>query len=877
MLAGNPLPYEPMKKKAISASQLARLHEAIALQNQGRLDEADAIYADFLRKVPKHPDALHLRALICHTRGRHADAARFAEAAIAAAPDVANFHNTAGEAWRLLGDRARARKHFAAAVRLAPGLAMAHHNLSLVLDAEGLAAEALAASQRAVALNPRYVEALAQSLEIARRLGDHAAAQAALAQLRTCDGELAHDAVARFHTMTARDHVEALRFDDGIAEAEKAIAASPCFWGGWALLGETCNEVGNHARAELCGTIAANLAPDNENARLNLAHLLKEQQRLDEAESHYRAWLARHPGNAEARFGLAGALLMRGHYREGWPLFEARWELPRHGGVKFSGALQWTGEAVGRLLLYAEQGLGDTLQMLRFLPDAIRRAGGAVTLLVPPPLARIARRASGAEGIAIVTALPDGAVFDAACGLMSLPGIAAVTMPAEAAAPAPYLGHDPARAAHFAARLAGLPGRKLGIVWLGGQAGSANRRRRLPEAALLPLLTLPEWTPVSLQFGIAKPEIAGHPLVDLTDDIADFEDLAAAMKAVDAVVSLDSGPAHLAGALGVPTWILVPWLHDWRWGLGGERSDWYPSATLVRQAVGGSWDAPIAGLVAQLSGHADASPDDAPGAEGDRVILRNEFPLVRARCRDGIVTMPLFDRYITLSLLLYGEYSPREAALLSSWLRPGDTAVDVGANLGTLTLAMARAVGNTGRVIAFEPQTSVHACLQQTLADSGIGHVELHRRAVGATAGHAFVPRLDLARPANFGGVSIADADEGDGEEVELARLDDLDLPSCRLLKIDVEGRELDVLRGASGLIARCRPVILVECDRPDRLAPLLAFLREQGYRAFRHEPPLFDATNFRNCPHDAFPRIVSGNLLALAEGDEPPADARPA
>ncbi|NMG46342.1 FkbM family methyltransferase [Aromatoleum toluvorans] len=864
-----------MKKKAISASQLARLHEAIALQNQGRLDDADAIYADFLRKVPGHPDALHLRALICHTRGRHADAARFAEAAIAAAPDVANFHNTAGEAWRQLGDLARARRHFNSAVRLAPGLAMAHHNLSLVLAADGLAAEALAASQRAVALDARYVEALALSLELARQLGNGDVVERARAQLRTCDNALARNAIARFHTLAARDHVQALRFADGAAEAEKAIAASPGFWGGWSLLGEACNEVQDLARAELYDTIAANLAPDNENARLNLAHLLKEQQRIGEAESHYRAWLARHPDNAEARFGLAGALLMRGAYAEGWPLFEARWDLPYHGGAKYAAAPQWTGESTGRLLLYAEQGLGDTLQMLRFLPAAVRRAGAAVTLLLPPPLARIARRAPGAEALEIVTSIPEDRTFDAACGLMSLPGILGLAAPADAATSSPYLGHNAARAAHFASRLAAHPGRKLGIVWLGGQAGSANRRRRLPEDALLPLLTMPGWTAVSLQFGVAQPEIAGQALVDLSDDIADFDDLAAAMTAVDAVVSLDSGPAHLAGALGVPTWILVPWLHDWRWGLGGERCDWYPAATLVRQPVGGRWDAPIAGLVARLGGDADAPLSGNTAVDTAGIILRNEFPLVQARCRDGIVTLPLFDRYITLSLLLYGEYSPREAAVLAAWLRPGDTAIDVGANLGALTLAMAHAVGEDGRVIAFEPQAAIHACLAQTLADSALTQVELQRRAVDASTGHARIPRLDPASAANFGGVSLAD--DGEGDEVELVRLDDLDVAACRLLKIDVEGRELDVLRGAVALIARCRPVIHVECDRPDRLAPLLAFLREQGYRVVRHEPPLFDAANFRNCPHDAFPRIVSGNLIALPPGEEPPPDARPA
>lgn len=640
-----------MTKKATPQAVLQRLQHGIALHHQGRLADADLVYAECLRKSPNHPDALHLRALVAHACGRHADAARFAEAAIAAAPAVANFRNTAGEAWRLAGDLKRARQRLGEAIRLEPGLAMAHHNLSLVLAAEGQTNDALAASRRACALAPQHIDARIQTLELARSADNSAAVAEALQALSECsDTAAARLAIARHHTLTARARIARLEFDDAETDASAAIEAAPDYWGGWAMRGEVCNERGELGRAELCHTMAANLAPDNVDARLNLAHLLKEQQRIDEAESHYRAWLAEEPANAAARFGLAGTLLMRGDYLEGWPLFEARWELPYHGGARYIAAPAWQGEPVGRLLLYAEQGLGDTLQMLRFLPAARLRSDAEVTLLVPPPLARIALRATGAEAVDIVTELPPDARFDAACALMSLPGIVGIAGPEAATLAAPYLSAEPARREYFESRLAASPGRKLGLVWRGGAAGSANRRRQLTEEALLPLLELEGWSPVSLQFGASQPCIAGHALIDLSDDIADFDDLAAAMQAVDAIVSLDTGPAHLAGALGLPTWILVPWLHDWRWGLDGEHCPWYPTARLVRQAVGDGWEGPVASLAAHLSGAsiAAAPPKTAP-SQG--TIRRNSLPLLQFDTDEGVQALPLGDPEIATILL----------------------------------------------------------------------------------------------------------------------------------------------------------------------------------------------------------------------------------
>lgn len=862
-----------MKKKRISPDLLSRLQGAIALHNQGRLDEADEIYCKVLREQPNFPDALHLRALVSHARGRYSEAARFAEAAIAAAPAVANFHNTAAEAWRQLGDLAKARRRLVDALRLNPAFAMAHHNLSLVLSGEGRHQDALASSRRALALNPGYCEALVHCLEIAMVLGDDEVSRRTVEQLqRSGDSSLARNAIARYHTALAREHLRQLRFADGVSEAMAAVAASAEFWGGWALLGEASNALHDDARAELYCTIAANLAPENENARLNIAHLLREQKRLEEAEAHYRGWLATHPDNAEARFGLAGIALMRGDYKAGWEDFEFRWKLPNHGGVHCDIAPQWRGDQADRLLLYAEQGLGDSLQMLRFLPEVVRRTRGTVVLLMPAPLARVAARAKGADGVSVVTEIPAGAKFDFACPLMSLPGILGVTSNEQFAMGAPYLAADPQRQAFFASVLSRHPGKKLGIVWRGGQAGSVNRRRALTEEALAPLLSLPGWTPVSLQFGVTKPVIAAHPLVDISAEIADFDDLAAAMTAVDVVVSLDTGPAHLAGALGVPTFTLVPRLHDWRWGLDGERSDWYPSMTLVRQATTGSWATPIQGLAARLCGAPDVPEKMAPEAVAVGSIEYNQFPFVRATCRHGSFVFPIFDRYVARSLLLYGEYSPREAEVLSSFLRPGDTAVDVGANLGTLSMALARAVGPQGKVLAFEPQGMIHGCLQETVARSDTPWVDARCLAIGEKAGVAVVPRLDATGASNFGGV----ADDGDGDPVDVVTLDGLALAACRLIKIDVEGRELEVLRGATQLLARCRPVICIECDRQGALTPLVEFLREQGYRVFRHEPPLFSPQNFRGCAHDAFPHVVSENILALPPGETPPTDARP-
>lgn len=220
------------------------------------------------------------------------------------------------------------------------------------------------------------------------------------------------------------------------------------------------------------------------------------------------------------------------------------------------------------------------------------------------------------------------------------------------------------------------------------------------------------------------------------------------------------------------------------------------------------------------------------------------------------------DIYIGRSLLEYGEFARAEIELLTPWCRPGATVVDAGANIGVHSLAFARALGASGRLHAFEPQVHAHALLLRNLALHGCDRVQTHRTALSDIAGSLKMPAIDYRLPGNFGGLA-AQAD-GPGRPVECLPLDLLRLPQVALIKIDVEGMEAAVLRGASRTIQRCRPVLYLENDRRDRSAALIELLWSMDYRLYWHTPPLFEPDNHAGNPHNLYPGVVSVNLLGL-------------
>jgi FkbM family methyltransferase len=220
------------------------------------------------------------------------------------------------------------------------------------------------------------------------------------------------------------------------------------------------------------------------------------------------------------------------------------------------------------------------------------------------------------------------------------------------------------------------------------------------------------------------------------------------------------------------------------------------------------------------------------------------------------------DRFITPCLDVYGEYSRQEWLLLDQLIKPGMTIVEAGSNIGVHTVPMARKCA-PGILYAFEPQREVLTLLIENLRMNAISNVKVLPSATGSEVGVAIVPLLDYAEANNFGGVSLRS--EGEGYEVRVQPIDDLQLAHCGLIKIDVEGAELPTLRGAMDTIARCRPVVYIENDRQEHQQAIISALSEVDYELYWHAPPIVDAQNFNDVQENVFgQRFISINMICL-------------
>lgn len=230
--------------------------------------------------------------------------------------------------------------------------------------------------------------------------------------------------------------------------------------------------------------------------------------------------------------------------------------------------------------------------------------------------------------------------------------------------------------------------------------------------------------------------------------------------------------------------------------------------------------------------------------------------------RSGPLLALRADRYMTRSLELYGEFSPEEGRMFRQIVRPGMTVVEIGANMGLHSVELARGCA-PGPFYAFEPQPRVFQVLCANLALNDIGNAFAYPEGCGETEGVATVPLIDYGREGNFGGVSLRPGDDR-GIKVRIRPLDALGLPSCGLVKIDVEGFEPQVLRGARQTIARCRPILYVENDRAAQQQEVISLIAEMDYRLFWHLTPLFVPENFKGERTNVFPGVVSVNMLCM-------------
>jgi FkbM family methyltransferase len=250
-------------------------------------------------------------------------------------------------------------------------------------------------------------------------------------------------------------------------------------------------------------------------------------------------------------------------------------------------------------------------------------------------------------------------------------------------------------------------------------------------------------------------------------------------------------------------------------------------------------------------------------------VLENGFIAIK-HCRHGLFMFNRNDRFIGRSLDHYGEWCESELDLLLRFCRDGDVVVDVGANIGSHTIAFAKAVGANGAVFALEPQRLPFQLLCGNIALNVLTNVHALQKAAGAQAGRAKIPALPWDEPHNFGAVSILNR-SSPGDDIEVVTLDSLTLPSCRLIKVDVEGMEPDVLAGARDTIKKCRPLLFVENNTVEHAAPVIAAIEQLGYRAWWHLGLYYNAANFYRNTENIFAAFKpEANMLCMPDGLDP-------
>jgi hypothetical protein len=374
----------------------------------------------------------------------------------------------------------------------------------------------------------------------------------------------------------------------------QAVALRPDFAEAHSNLGVALRRAGAVEEAIAAFSRALQLRPDAAEIHNNLGNCFFGRREIQEATTHYRAALAVNPEHAGAHWNLALVLFLQGDWDRGWEEFEWRWRIASAGlpAMKFQQPRWDGGDLTGkRLLLYSEQGLGDTIQFARFAPEIARR-GGRIMLAVQRELTALLRQIEGVEEIVAKTdPLPE---FDVHYPLMSLP-LALKTTEQTIPAKIPYLQADAKLAARWKDRVPADGRKKVGLAWAGRPGYSQDRQRSFSLSTLLPLGDVPNTWFCSLQKGEAARQTTGAeiPLADWTGELNDLAETAGLIENLDLVICADTVVAHLAGAMGKPTWVLLPFAADWRWGLERGDSRWYSTMRLFRQTRLDDWTEPI--------------------------------------------------------------------------------------------------------------------------------------------------------------------------------------------------------------------------------------------------------------------------------------------
>ena len=542
------------------------MQEAVALHQQGRLREAEKLYARVLKAAPDHFDALHLFGLAKAQAGQM------------------------GEAYRLMSG----------ALKLNPQAPDAWMNLANVLHALKRDAEALDCLDKALALRPGDPNALENRGNALLALGRAQEALACFDDVLTRDPRHGGALIGRGSALASLG-----RPDQALAAFDAALAVMPGHPGALYNRGNALFDLGRYAEAIAAFDRALAAAPNHAQAWNNRGRALQALNRHADAVASFAKAIEQQKDYADAHANRALSLLTLGDLQRGFAEYEWRWQRTGMRDTRRGyGKPLWLGEyplARKTILLHAEQGLGDTIQFARYVP-LLAKSGARVVLEVPPELKPLLENLDGVASChARGEQLP---AYDVHCPLGSLP-LALKTEPATIPADIPYLRADEARIAKWRQRIDALPGKRVALAWAGNVSHANDRNRSIDLTLLEPLLALDGVSFLSIQRELRGDDaevLARHANVShLGGELSDMADTAALLTLADLTISVDTSVVHLAGALGRPVWVMLPFAPDWRWTLNGERSPWYPQARLFRQPALGDWPSVVATVRAELA------------------------------------------------------------------------------------------------------------------------------------------------------------------------------------------------------------------------------------------------------------------------------------
>jgi tetratricopeptide (TPR) repeat protein len=552
-----------MKTSSVPFNLGQAFGEAVALHRRGQLREAERIYARVLKAAPDHFDALNLLGAVKVQQGQFGGAQRLFSAAIKVNPRIAAAWCNLGQAQYAQKRPADALQSFDKARALAPDdvdILYQHANALLALDRSR---EALPELEVVLARKPQHFEARLNSGLAHAKLDNQ---ERALADFDAALALAPQHPVAHFNRGVVL--IKLGRYSEAVAANERAVAATPDYVAAW----------------------------------LNRGMALAQLRRFEEAIASYGEVLAWRQDNADAHFNRALALLTIGDYRAGFADYEWRWRRTGAPAQKNRGRRLWLGDTPlsGKtILLHAEQGLGDTIQFARYAP-LVAAQGAKVVLEVQPELKSLLARLDGVTAVVARGEAPPP--FDVHCPLGSLPLARKTELPV-VPAQIPYLSADQSYLQKWSARIEKLPRPRIALAWAGNPAHDNDRNRSIALSTLAPLLAMPA-SFISVQRDLRSSDAAQlaatTQLTHLGGELADFNDTAAVLSLCDLLVTADTAPAHLAGAMGWPVWVLVPFAPDWRWMLDGESTPWYPTARVFRQSALADWDAVIARAASAL-------------------------------------------------------------------------------------------------------------------------------------------------------------------------------------------------------------------------------------------------------------------------------------